>query len=357
MTDAKLQRICARANTGTLLLQQLPKTCQWANILRTTVKQLDTAHRVMGLEFCPGAIFTGPEGNGRHTHANALTNNLVEKGGYQTAICIHGSDLNFENSDELYDILDFLERIARASGRTVLLLDQPELSDHSRRFQNQLLRLQQFLLGHSSTLFLIVITRSAADVDPNLLSRFPRYHCPRPNTTAITAFVDEMLKKPVPISMDKVTKPEIINTLKNCSWKQLHDLHTQLLRMIVIHYQLNYKKYREQGLTEEQVYQDGHIKLPAKAVNMVLASVLDQNTLPVMAGQAVPVSYISSGPAVNPILSQGTSSHNDPPLSVVNPDDNDVNPNDPIAQTIWGSSDPVSTFMNMVGSVPEEEEG
>lgn len=354
MTDAKLHRICARANTGTLLLQQLPKTCQWANILRTCVKQLDTAQRVLGVEFCPGAIFTGPEGNGRHTHANALINNLVEKVGYQAAICIHGSDLDFEKSDELYDVLDFLERIARASGKAVLLLDQPELSDHSLRFQNQLLRLQLSLLDHGCTLFLILITRSAGDVTANLLSRFPRYHCPKPNTTAITDFVDEMLKKPIPISTGKVTKPEIISALKNCSWKQLHDLHTQLMRMIVLHYQVNFKKYREQGLTEEQVYQGGHIKLSTKDIKAVLSCVTDQNQAPALA--AIPVadgvSYLSgtaTAPAVLPIHAASDK------VPIVNTDE-EVDPNDPVARMIMDSDDPIASFMSSFGTVPEEEE-
>lgn len=357
LTEAKLCRVCARVDTGNLLLQQLPKTCQWASILRTSIKQLDTAHRIMGLEFCPGAIFTGPEGNGRHTHANALANNLVEKAGYQAVIGIHGSDLDFENPDDVYDVLDFLEKIARANGQAVLLLDQPELSDHGLRFQNQLLRLQQSLLGEKKTIFLIVITKSDENVAAALLSRFPRYHCPRPNTSAITAFVEDMLKNPVPIRMEKVTKPEVIKALKNCSWKQLHDLHNQLLRMIVIHYQLNFRKYKEQGLTEEQVYTEGHITLSGKAVNMVLACVMDQNAAPAVAAAmplAAGVPYVNSATAAPPVT-VSTDGGSSAQLPVVNPDE-EVDPNDPLVSMITGSDDPVNTFLNLVGAVPQDEE-
>ena len=218
LTDAKLRRICARADTGNLLLQQLPKTCQWADILRTSVKHLETAHRVMGLEFCPGAIFTGPEGNGRHSHANALANNLMEKADYRNVISIHGSDLEFENSDDLFDVLDRLEKIAIGSGKLVLLLDQPELSDHNLRFQNQLLRMQQSLLADGKNLFLILIADSADDVAPTLLSRFPRYHCPKPNSETITAFVDNFKNTSTFSNLSGVAAEyvdENLNTIKN----------------------------------------------------------------------------------------------------------------------------------------------
>lgn len=349
MTEAKLKRICARANTGTALLQNLPKTCQWAGILRTSVKHLETAHQIMGLDFCPGAIFTGPEGNGRHTHANALANNLVEKAGYRAVIDIHGSDLNFENPDDLYEVLDFLEKIAMGSGSTVLLLDQPELGEHSLQFQNQLLRLQQSLLTEKKTIFLIVITESAEDVAANLLSRFPRYHCPKPDSKAVAAFVEEMLKSPVPIHIEKVSKTDIISALKNCSWKQLKDLHNQLLRMIVIHYQLNFKKYKTQGYTEEQVYQEGLIKLSGRDAKAILASIADQNPQP--ATPVVPTVAVSGGiPVTQPIFT-------DPPHTVpTGPADTGEDTFNPYSTVITGSDDPVGVFIDIFGNIPEEDE-
>lgn len=356
LTEAKLRRICVPVDTGKLLLNQLPKTCPWANLLRTSIRHLETPYQIMKLEFCPGAIFTGPEGNGRHTHANALANNLVEKSGYQAVIGIHGSDLDFEDPDDVYDVLDFLEKIARSSGKTVLLLEQPELSDLGLRFQNHLVRLQQSLLAADKTIFLIIIARAAGDVAAAALSRFPRYHCPRPNTSAITAFVDNMLKNPVPIQMEKVTKPEIINALKGCSWKQLNDLHTQLLRMVVIEYQLHIRKYREKNLTEEQVYKEGHIKLSAKAVNAVLACVMDQNAASAVAAMPVAagVPYVAGTAAAPAVTLNNTAAVSDK-VPVVSTDE-EVDPNDPIAQMIMGSDDPISSFLSYIGPVPEEEE-
>lgn len=349
LTEAKLRRICVQANTGTALLQDLPQTYQWVNILRTAVKHLANPYRIMGLEFCPGAIFTGPEGNGRHSHANALANNLVAKGGYNVIIGIHGSDLDFEDVDDLYCILDYLENIAVGSGYAVLILDQPELSKHSLRFQNQVLRLQQSLLKDKKTLFIIVITKSAEDVADGLLAAFPRYHCPKPSAAAVSAFVDNMLKKPVPIRIDKVSKPDILNALKNCSWKQLVDLHTQLLRMIVFHYQLNYKNYKTNGYTEEQVYEEGHIKLSGEAVKAVLSSISAQNplvTMPMVQTVAVEGGF-QPQQAVQTICNRAAS-------DAVTIDD--VDTNDAIGIAIKASDDPVGAFMNMFGNVPEDGE-
>lgn len=353
LTEAKLRRICAPANTGTALLNQIPKTCQWGNILRISVKRLDTPFQLLGLDFIPGAIFTGPEGNGRHTHANALANNLVDKAGYRAVFGIHGSDLNFEDPDDLFDILDYLEKIAMGNGRCVLLLDQPELSDHSLQFQNQLLRLQQSLQASQKILYLILITGSGDDVAPALLSRFPQFHCPKPNSNAISAFVEDMLKNPVPIHMDKVTKPDILNALKGCSWKQLKDLHNYLLRTLAMHYQLNFKKFKEKGYTEEQVYKEGLITLPNKDVKAILASVASQNPLPPTPVMPAISPVVSGIPATQPPLSVPTAATTS---TVTEQEDSDFDPNSPIARIIMESDDPIAAFMTMALPIADGED-
>lgn len=346
MTEAKLRRICTPTYTGTALLQDLPKTCQWANVLRTAVKPLETPAKVMGLTFCPGAVFTGPEGNGRHTHANALINNLIKIGGYKFALSIHGCDLDFEDPDELYELLDFLEKMAMGHGSLILLLDQPELSDHSIRFQNRLLRLQQSLLATGKNLYLILITNSVEAVAQSLLCRFPRYHCPKPTSSAISAFVDEMLKAPVPIHLEKLPKSELTGGLKNCSWKQLTDLHNQLLQLIVIHYKLKLKEFAPKGISEEQVYLDGLIKLPGKEIKAILASISAQNPVPpapaYITTGGIPIPQPDPVPAPSPAP---TPTGDDP-----------SDPNDPTRQEILDSDDPIAAFMSLTGFVPDDEE-
>lgn len=339
LSEAKLRRICARAYTGTALLQNLPKTCQWASVLRTSVKHLETAHRILGLEFCPGAVFTGPQGNGRHTHANALANNLVEKAGYRAVLGIHGIDLDFEDPDELYEVLDFVEKIAMGSGSAVLLLDQPELSDHGLRFQNQLLRLQQSLLADNKNLFLIVITGSAEDVADTLLARYPRYHCPKPDSKAVSAFVKKMLQDPVPIHIEKISQSTIANAAKDCSWKQLKDLHNQLLRLIVIKYQQDFQEYKAQGNTEKQVYQEGLIKLSAKDVQAILDAVAAQNPQPVLTSN-VPASTPNPGPILESIPGHDT------------PDDGTITPQ----EVSLDPDDPIGAFVNLFGNIPVDVE-
>ena len=338
LTEDRLRRICVQIETGTLLLQDLPKTYQWVDILRTTVKNLDNAYRIMGVEFRPGAIFTGPEGNGRHSHAYALANNLKKSGGYKITIGIHGSDLEFDDSDELYSVLDCLEKIVMSSGNVVLILDQPELGEHSSRFQNQLLRLQQSLQRCQKSLFLIVITEAVENVISGLQSAFPRYHCPKPNAAAIGTFVDNMVKKPVPLQISKITKADILKAVKNCSWKQLSDLHTQLLRLLVIHYQLNYKTYKNQGYTEEQVYGEGRIKLPSEPVNAVLRSVADQNRRPATPAMQT---VAATGDALYLQTNQTATDEADSGLVSGSTEDDD----DAIAALIRESDDPFAAYL------------
>lgn len=325
LTEDKLRRICVRAETMDYALGTLPDTYQWAPVLRTAIRQMPVAQKVMGVAFRPGIIFTGPEGNGRHSTAYALANNLAEKAGYQTMMSIHGSDLDFEDPDDIYSVLDFLEKIAAASGNMVLFLDQPGLSRHSLRFQNQLLRSQQRLLREKKTIFLIVIADSAEEVAPTLLGRYPHCHCPRPDTAAASRFVDNMLKKPVPIHMDKVTKADILLAVRGCSWKQLADLHEQLLRLVILGYVRKSKSFAEQGIPEEKVYQDGLIQLSQDAVRMVLDSVAAQNVTLVPAPAAVPYAPVTGGQTAPPPSAV-------PPLPVADSEDSEnipaINPDE-----------------------------
>ena len=111
-----------------------------------------------------------------------------------------------------------------------------------------------------------------------------------------------------------------------------------------------------ENLTEEQVYKEGHIKLSAKAVNAVLACVMDQNAAAAVAAMPVAagVPYVA-GTAAAPAVTMSTAAAVSDKVPVVNTDE-EVDPNDPIAQMIMGSDDPISSFLSYIGPVPEEEE-
>lgn len=296
LTDEQLRRICVQPNLPEANLVTLPDTYQWASVLRSGRKHMSVAARVMGLEFCPGAIFTGPEGNGRHTTAYALAKTLcADKDGYRSLISIHGDDLDFEDREDIYAVVGHITKIAKISTALVLILDRPDLSKHNSLLQRTLLRLQQTLLDEKLKLYLIIITGSAEDLCAELLSNFPRYHCPRPDRATVKKHIKKMLKEPVPITIDGISEADLTAAAEGLSWKQLWDLHQNLLRLMVLQYAMNKKKYDATGLTEEQIYQQGKIKLSRSAVQMILDSTADQKYT---TAAVAPMAAYYGGPAM-----------------------------------------------------------
>ena len=296
LTDEQLRRICVKPNLPEANLVTLPDTYQWAPVLRSGRKHMSVAARVMGLQFCPGAIFTGPEGNGRHTTAYALAKTLcADKDGYRSLISIHGDDLDFEDREDIYAVVGQITRIVKMSTAMVLILDRPDLSKHNSLLQRTMLRLQQTLLEEKLRLYLIVIADSAEDVCGELLSCFPRYHCPRPDRAAVKKWVKKMLREPVPIHIEGINEGDLAAAAEGLSWKQLRDLHQNLLRLMVLQYAMNKKKYDAKGLAEEQVYLEGKIKLSHSAVQMILDSTADQKYT---TAAAAPVAAYYGGPVM-----------------------------------------------------------
>lgn len=304
LTEEQLRRICVKPDLTEAHLGNLPDTYQWAPVLRGGRKHMAVAARVMGLEFCPGAIFTGPEGNGRHTTAYALAKTLcTDRDGYRSLISIHGDDLNFEDREDVYAVVSQLTKVAKVTTALVVILDRPDLSEHNHLIQRTLLRLQKAMQAENMKLYLIVIAPSAEDLCEQMLSSFPLYHCPCPDRDMVKKQIKTMLKKPVPISIEGITDKDLINAADGLSWKQLKDLHQNLLRLTVLHYALNKKKYDAKGLTEEQVYQEGHAKLSRSDVQKVLDSMSQQRQTGAVAtyygGPAMQMPMTRSGGAMD----------------------------------------------------------
>lgn len=292
LTDEQLHRICVKPELPEDNLGTLPDTYRWAGVLRGGRKHMAVAARVLGLEFTPGAIFTGPEGNGRHTTAYALARTLcADRDGYRSLISIHGDDLDFEDREDIYAVVERVTKVAKVSTALVLIVDQPGLSRHNLLLQRLLLRVQAALLRENLRLYLIVITEKAEDISPELMSRFPRYHCAPPDDKAVKKWASRILKEPVPLKIAGTTASDLAAAARGLSWKQLKDLHQNLLRLTVLQYAMNKKAFDAKGLTEEDVYRGGKITLDKSVIAGILESTAHQRTVaaPVAAYTGMPM--------------------------------------------------------------------
>lgn len=277
ITQEQLYRICVEPEMPEINLGKLPDTYQWAGVLRGGRKYMAVAAKVMGLEFSPGAIFTGPEGNGRHTTAYALAQTLcADRDGYSRILSIHGDDLDFEERDDIYTVVEYVTKEAKEATALVLIVDQPGLSRHNSLLQRLLLRVQSALLRAKLKLYLILITDKAEDVCPETMSRFPRYHCAPPDQAAVKKWAKKIMREPVPINIADTKDSDLAAAVQGLSWKQLKDLHHHLLRLTVLQYAMRKKSYDAKGITEEQVYREGKVKLDRGIIHMILDSTAGQ---------------------------------------------------------------------------------
>lgn len=247
-------------------LNDLPPTCQWASVLRVSCKDSEAGQAVMGLTLPTAALFAGPPGNGRHLTAHALAGSLCNK--YQRYIgCfqIHGSDLELADQKDLTDLMHYIRKLTE-QGPIILLLDQPELSEHGKDLQRRLLRFQ------GAGLFLIVITEDAKNLIPEALSRCPLYPCPPPNAHQVYKWVEQITKKPVAIKIAAMSTQQLAKTLTGLSWRQLTDFHTHLLRLMILSHSRNRKMFEEKGLSEKAVLTNGYITLQLEDVSPILSS-------------------------------------------------------------------------------------
>lgn len=279
LTEEQLNRICIKPIIPPTSLTDLPDTYPWTDVLRAARKPMGVAAKVMGLQFIAGAIFTGPVGNGRHTTAWALANTLCkDKDGYKAMVSIHSDDLDFEDREDVFAVLNRVIRAAREAGSLIVLLEHCGENPHSAMLQRHLLRLQRGLSKEKIRIYLIVIADNDTALAPELSDSLPRYHCAPPDKKAVKHWAETIMKKPVPIKIKNKTAADIAKAVQGLSWKQLHDLHNHLLRLIVLSYSIRREELKKSGVTEEEAYKQGLITLPEEAVNGILTSYAAQRT-------------------------------------------------------------------------------
>lgn len=273
LTDEQLRFICAEPLLPPITLMSLPDTYPWVAVLRGGRKRMPGSEAALKLEYSPGAIFTGPQGNGRHSTAYALANTLCRDFGGKAALrCICGDDLELEDRSDMFKLLEYVTRTAQDSGALILLLDQPGDDHYSMMFQRYLVRIQRQLKAVNILLYLIIIAGSADEVNRELLNSLPRYHCMPPDRKAVKQWAERIMETPVPIRIEKMSAADVAAAAQGLSWKQLSDLHDALRRLLILHYALNAQNYRKNGLTEEMVYAQGKIVLPKAEVSPILAA-------------------------------------------------------------------------------------
>ena len=266
MRDQQLNEICIRREPA-LVLGSLPDSFQWKRILMISCKDTKTAKELLGLTLPTGALFIGPAGNGRHTTAEALAGSLYKGSNYSQVLCLHGEDLDFEDPADVAAVLKHTATLTQ-QGDMVLILDRPELSRHSLTIQRRLLRFQDVLGQQGIRLFLILITDTVQDLDPEILSRHPLYPCPCPDEETVREWVGTILKKPVTIKISRMNADSLTERLTGLSWKHLQDFHSHLKRLLIY----KWRFFLRDKQTEEETYKSGSVTFGYEDIAPVLAS-------------------------------------------------------------------------------------
>ena len=302
--EQQLHEICIR-RTPVLKTADLPDTFQWKPVLMISCTDTKLAAELLKLTLPTGAVFTGPAGNGRHTSAEALAGSLYNGGrNYAQVLFLHGEDLDFEDPADAADVLKHLASLTR-EGDMVLVLDRPELSRHNLLLQRRLLRLQDVLRQQNIRMFIILIAGSNEDLDPEVLSRFPIYHCACPDEETVRNWFNKILKEPVPIQISGMNADTLVERLTGLSWTQLQDFHNHLKRILV------YKWYTflRTTMKEAEAYKSGKIIFEYEDVLPILTSLSDLRPKSEVASAIVapfPMQYAADSPQEKSVSSVST---------------------------------------------------
>lgn len=261
-------------------------TFQWSEIIRYSLFTVPD----LGLRRIQGAIFSGPPGNGRHTTAEALAGSLAGLK-YNYWLRISGCALDCEEVADACAVIDAVANTLSKAGKICLLLDAPEQSRHSLAIQEYL---GQLLEQSGENLFPIIITDDPTQLSPNLLRRFPLYHCPKPDLAARQLWFEKRLKNPqLPVTIDGLDHWMVSRETEDFSWRQLQDLYSFLLRSMFAKYASNPASYNPSMLpeAEKEIWSSGKIHLSKTEVFGLITAIRAQNAA------AAPANVIVAGPA------------------------------------------------------------
>lgn len=289
-------------NLSETKLGGLADTFFWAPVLRATMltgpAQLLNA---LGLRKQNGTIFTGADGNGRHTTAEALAASLCNPKAAEPFHFLHiaGWELDFENACEVDALMDAIVCCGQETGRLCLLLDSPEDSRWGLPVQH---RLAGLLDTEEFFLYLILICGEQKMAVSELQRRLRVCHCPPPTDEQREAWFADKLFSPVPIPMKAMTHRDLAKKTEGLSWKQLNDLVDAMRQLLAWKH---FMRYHANGsvLSElERALKGGAIELDEKDIAQLLHGIPSQNppppaaqTLQIPVSAAVRKDTLSSG--------------------------------------------------------------
>lgn len=265
-------------------LGDLADTFFWAPILRASMltgpSQLLNA---LGLREQNGVIFSGADGNGRHTTAEALAASLCDPKAARPYhfLRLSGWELDFEKSCEVDALMDAIVGCGQKSGNLCILLDSPEDSPWGLKVQH---RLAELLNTEEFHFYLILICGEPKEVASELRRRLRVCHCPPPTDAKREIWFADNLFTSIPLPVKSMTYFDLAKRTDGLSWRQLSDFVNAMRLLLAWRHFL---KYHENGCdisSLEKSLQEGSIELDEEDISLLLRGVSGHDPMP-YAGQ------------------------------------------------------------------------
>lgn len=213
-----------------ITLDQLPSSFYWGRILEQQFK-ITRLNELMNITMPKGILFAGPEGNGKHTIAEALLEFLLTKKTepFSAYICVNGAELDGESPQEVLTNVDTLLRLSERCGRICILLENVDACRHGDKVQiflaRRLMRLKQ---TGSRPWFLILISEKESDIHPQLRRQLQVCPCPNPDRESRRIWLEQSLKTPIVIPVHGLNMEKLVEATDQFSWHQLTDFYQYL---------------------------------------------------------------------------------------------------------------------------------
>lgn len=267
-------------NAPSKMLGELGPSFYWAPVLLgAQIVRPPVLLNLLNIQPLRGVIFTGEPGNGRHTTAHALISskrnpNFPNPPHY---LKITGWDLDCDQLQQAYELIDTVVQIARECGSLCLLLDSPEGSRHSMQVQYYLAELLQ---QESALSFLVVICEKTEMVNPGLLRMLKHCHCSRPMEAQREMWLTDALTEPALISIEGMEFADLVRETEGFSWKQMNDMLASFKLLLGKKYYFEiYKKNRDEDALQNAI-KSGEITLSRHEAIALVESIRNQNPQP-----------------------------------------------------------------------------
>ncbi|MGN0299064.1 MAG: AAA family ATPase [Lachnospiraceae bacterium] len=209
------------------IYDNLPDSYVWAKVLKAAVadRELD---EILDLTPLNSVLLTGPFGNGKHTTAYALMNELYRQN-YQVVVMLNGLELNEESSALALAKVEALFQASAEYGKLCIYMENLADCRYKKEVMNTIADKLEEMEDELAPWFLILVEERAEILSARLLGRqILICPCCPPDFEERLHYIRQYLAGRVKLPLENIDARDMAELTEGFSYRQLSDLFHHL---------------------------------------------------------------------------------------------------------------------------------